>query len=126
MLKATVEGRERKRMRLTVLRKDQLVPERWYSGRGRNSNVARWDGENFLTIGYEGDYPTVKTEPYYKEDSGCFQPFLLVDEGQMIEPFRRFGWDAHYGKTLEVNASGSPPSNGISGVETQDGRKDGL
>ena len=65
-------------------------------------SVRSADGENFLTVGYEGDYPAVKTEPYYEEGSGCFQPFLLVDEGQMIEPFGKSGWDAHYGKTLEL------------------------
>ena len=95
---ANVESHERKRMKLSVLRKDQLVPDRWYVGRGRTSNVALWDGENFLIIGYEGEYPAVKTDPYYEEDSGCFQPFLLVDEGEMIEPFGKSGWDGHYGK----------------------------
>jgi len=104
-------------MKLSVLRKDQLVPDRWYVGRGRTSNVARWDGENFLTVGYEGEYPAVKTEPYYEEGSGCFQPFLLVDEGQMIEPFGKSGWDAHYGKTLELNVPKTSQSYGNSGVE---------
>ena len=93
-------------MKLTVLSKDQLIPQRWYVGRGRTSNVALWDGENFLTIADKGGQMVVKVEPYYEAESGCFQPFLLVDEGRMIEPFGNSGWDAHYGKTLEVHATG--------------------
>ena len=89
-------------MKLTIIPKDQLIPLRWYVGRGRTSNVALWDGEIFLTIADKGGQMVVKGEPYYEAESGCFQPFLLVDEGKMIEPFGKSAWDAHYGKTLEV------------------------
>ena len=88
-------------MKLTVLPKEQLIRGRWYVGRGRNANVALWDGEDFLTIGDEGGEMVVKREPYYEQESGCFQPFLLVEEG-MVEPFGKFGWDAHYGPSLEI------------------------
>lgn len=104
-------------MKVSVLGKDQLITDRWYVGRGRNGNVACWDGENFLTVSYKFDEPTVKIEPYYEADSGCFQPFLLVDEGQMIEPFGKFGWDAHYGKTLELPSPDASPSNVFSGAD---------
>jgi len=89
-------------MKLTIIPKDQLIPYRWYVGRGRTSNVAFWDGENFLTIAEKLGQMVVKVEPYYEAESSCFQPFLLVDEGKMIEPFGKHAWDAHYGKTLEV------------------------
>ena len=89
-------------MRLTIIPKEQLIPLRWYVGRGRTSNVGRWDGEVFLTIADEGGQMVVKGEPYYEAAFGCLQPFLIVDEGRMVEPFGRIGWDAHYGSTLEI------------------------
>jgi hypothetical protein len=92
-------------MKLSPIPKSQLVKDRWYVGRGRNGNVALWDGQEFLTIGFKFDEAVVKREPYYEENSGCFQPFYLVDEGKMIEPFGRSGWDAHYGRSLEVDSS---------------------
>ena len=89
-------------MKLEVLPQEQLIPFRWYVGRGRTSNVALWDGENFLTISEKGGEMVVKGEPYYETDSGCFQPFVLVDEGRMVEPFDKVGWDAYYGSALEI------------------------
>ena len=75
---------------------DRLAKGRWYVGRGRNGNVGLWDGDSFLVIGEKfGEY-VIKREPYYTAESGCFQPFLEVDEGRMIEPFGKVGWDAHY------------------------------
>jgi len=82
---------------------DRLVTGRWYVGRGRNGNVGLWDGEFFLVIGEKlGEY-VIKREPYYSltEEWGCFQPFLEVDEGRMVEPFGKVGWDAHYGRKME-------------------------
>jgi hypothetical protein len=46
------------------------------------------------------DY-VVKKEPYYREEDGCFQPFLMIDEGEMVESFGRIGWDKHYGRRME-------------------------
>ena len=89
-------------MKLKVLPKEQLIRGRWYVGRGRNANVALWDGEDFLTIADKGREMVVKRAPFYEKESGCFQPFLLVEEGQMVEPFGTSGWDAHYGYSLEI------------------------
>jgi hypothetical protein len=86
---------------------EELAVGRWYVGRGRNGNVGQWDGTYFLVIAEKFDRLVVKREPYYTEESGCFQPFALVDEGQMIEPFGKFGWDAHYGRKV---AFGPPTS----------------
>ena len=93
-------------MKLNVIPKSELVEGSWYVGRGRNGNVAMWNGQNFLTIGMKFDNAVVKTEPYYEETTGCFQPFYPVDEGKMMEPFGKHGWDAHYGNALEI-----PPPN---------------
>jgi len=79
---------------------DRFVTGRWYVGRGRNGNVGLWDGEHFLVIGWKLEEYRIKREPYYTAESGCFQPFLEVDEGRMIEPFGKVGWDAHYGSKM--------------------------
>jgi len=77
-----------------------LVKGRWYVGRGRNGNVGFWDGDCFLVIGMKFEY-VIKNEPYYTEETGCFQPFAMVDEGVMVEPFGKSGWDLHYGRRVE-------------------------
>jgi len=89
----------------TIIPKAELIKGRWYLGRGRCANIGLWDGRHFLTIGYKFEDAVVKREPYYEQDSGCFQPFLLIDEGTMIESFGKTGWEAHYGKTLQVRFS---------------------
>src|SRR3954463_11469490 len=89
---------------------EELIPLRWYVGRGRNSNVGRWDGKHFLTITGKLGEDVVKLEPYYADQSGCFQPFALIDEGEVVEPFGRVGWDAHYGRRLEF---GTEPKDGF-------------
>jgi hypothetical protein len=91
-------------MKLSIIPKTQLLKDCWYVGRGRNGNVAFWDGQKFLSIGFKFDEAVVKREPYYEETSGCFQPFYPVDEGKMIEPFGKSGWDAHYGRWLELDS----------------------
>lgn len=67
----------------------------WYVGRGRNGNVALWDGKHFLTIGSEFGSSRVKLEPYWysvsnpkadPQNYGTFQPFLELDEGIIVEP----------------------------------------
>ena len=50
------------------------------------------------------DY-VIKQEPYYAEEEGCFQPFSIIDEGVMIEPFGKVGWDKHYGRRMEFGKS---------------------
>src|SRR5262245_14449595 len=87
--------------------KANLIVGKWYAGRGRNGNVGLWDGRCFLTIAEKfGEY-VVKQEPYYTEETGCFQPFALVDEGVMVEPFGRAGWEAHYGRRMEFGQQGT-------------------
>ncbi len=80
--------------------RDQLMVGRTYVGRGRNGNVGLWDGDVFLVLGEKFGQPVVKQEPYFEEEEGCFQPFMMVDEGRVIEPIGRIGWDAHYAKTM--------------------------
>jgi hypothetical protein len=86
---------------------NELVKGKWYVGRGRNGNVGQWDGECFLVIGEKFGRPEIKYEPYYGDTTGCFQPFTMIDEGRMVEPFGPVGWDAHYGRRLEFG----PPSD---------------
>lgn len=81
--------------------KENLETGRWYIGRGRNGNVALWDGAVFLVIGEKFEKYVIKSEHYYTATDGCFQPFLIIDEGRMIEPFEKVGWDRHYGATME-------------------------
>lgn len=79
------------------LRRDELVPGRWYVGRGRNGNMGLWDGELFLVLARIGakvgpgphDWETrwgVKMEPYFEPGTGCFQPFKAVDMGSVSLP----------------------------------------
>lgn len=85
---------------------DELEVGRWYVGRGRNANVGLWNGECFLVIGSCGkpvswkprkwvNEPCIKQEPYFTAEGGCFQPFLLIDEGVASEPIEEC-----YAKTL--------------------------
>lgn len=74
----------------------------WYLGRGRNSNIGYWNGTNFLTIGFKFNSPVIKIEPYYEKKKGCFQPFMLIKECMITEPFGKTGWKKHYGKTLRL------------------------
>lgn len=85
------------------LPQEKLVVGQTYIGRGRNGNIGKWTGKAFLVIGEKFGEPRIKIEPYYTEDRGCFQPFLAIDEGEMIEPFGKSGWNAHYGCTMIFN-----------------------
>ena len=87
---------------LNQIKKEDLIINRWYLGRGRNSNLGYWNGMVFLTIGYKIDRWRVKEEGYFQDDDGCFQPFLIIDEGEMIESMGNSPWDLHYGKKLRV------------------------
>ena len=88
--------------KLRQIPRNDLIKGRWYLGRGRNANIGYYDGRNFLTIGFKFDIPVVKHEGYYRKNEGCFQPFLLIDEGRTTTPFGRRGWNEHYGKILSV------------------------
>jgi len=97
-----------------------LIVGRWYVGRGRNANVALWGPVTrghvrltFLTIGHNMQGATLKDEGYFANTGGCFQPFLLVDEGTVAEPFsHKPGWDQHYAKTLSVPTPTQPNAQG--------------
>jgi hypothetical protein len=82
-----------------------LVKGKWYVGRGRNGNVGYWDGKHFLVIAEKFDDYVIKFEPYYEEKTGCFQPFGVVDEGVMVEPFGTTIWQGHYGRRMEFGSS---------------------
>ncbi|MBS3090657.1 hypothetical protein J4433_02715 [Candidatus Pacearchaeota archaeon] len=86
--------------KLRQIPKEHLVKGKWFLGRGRNSDVGYWDGKNFLVIGFKFNEPVIKQEGYYEKDFGCFQPFWLIPEGEIIEPFGKVGWNRHYGKTF--------------------------
>lgn len=89
---------------------NELQVGRWYIGRGRNANVGLWNGECFLVIGLCGkpvswkarkwvNEPCIKQEPYFTAEGGCFQPFLLADEGVASEPI-----EERYAKKLTFNS----------------------
>jgi len=84
----------------SVIPFEKLTSGCWYVGRGRNANVGLWDGETFLVIGFNFGEPVIKYEFLYTSESGTFQPFMKIDEGKMIEPFGKDGWDAHYGSLM--------------------------
>jgi hypothetical protein len=90
---------------------NDLEDGRWYVGRGRNGNVGMWNGKYFLVIGKHYSpvswtprkwvcQPTVMHETYFTEQDGCFQPFLLIDEGVVKARF-----DTHYAKALTFGPS---------------------
>lgn len=82
----------------------KLKKNRWYLGRGRNSNVGLWNGKCFLTICKKFNMWVIKYEGYYSKKYGCFQPFLLIDEGKTdtAKNKKNIGWDAHYGTILQL------------------------
>ena len=97
--------REYKQMDLS-----QLVIGQWYVGKGRNGDVGLWDGEHFLVIGKSGikvgpgrqdwDFEwKIKREPFFTAESGCFQPFRLVDLGTVAVPHEelRYAVTMRYG-----------------------------
>jgi len=92
---------------LTQIPEDKLIVNRWYVGRGRNGNIAKWvqigPRKTFLTIGETFKHPNLKDEGYYDPASGCFQPFALIEEGTVVEPVgTEPGWDRHYAKVLAL------------------------
>ena len=65
--------------KLEQISKEDLIKGRWYSGEGRNNDVAYWNGEYFLTIGFKFNEFVVKYEGYYGKTSGCFKPLKLIE-----------------------------------------------
>ncbi|MCK4670381.1 MAG: hypothetical protein KAT43_04190 [Nanoarchaeota archaeon] len=73
---------------LTVIPENQLILDRFYLGRGRNTNIALFEGDEewedavgcFITLCYKFEYPMHKYEPYLGDNNegGCFQPYLLL------------------------------------------------
>jgi hypothetical protein len=84
---------------------DCLIDGHYYVGRGRNGNVGLWDGERkvFLVIGNKFNEWRIKREPYYTDERGCFQPFLLVDDGPVREVLRNGAWNAHYAGEMDYS-----------------------
>ena len=92
---------------MTQIPKEELIEGRWYVGRGRNANVALWcrigDRFTFLTIGFTFKQPVIKDEGYFNmlQEDGCFQPFMLIDEGEVTNPWGdKPGWDKHYARCI--------------------------
>lgn len=82
--------------KLKQIPKKELIDKKYYLGRGRNGNIGLWDSkcDCFLVIGYSFGESRIKSEGYYEKirgkpklgkNYGCFQPFMLIDEGEMIE-----------------------------------------
>lgn len=67
----------------------------WYAGRGRNGNVGLWNGEEFLVV-TATLRSSIKQEPYFDADGGCFQPFQCIDEGLVRQPFVEQGIETRY------------------------------
>lgn len=65
---------------LTVIPENEILPGRFYMGRGRNTNVAICEEDVFITFCYKFEYPMHKYEGYLgaDNDGNCFQPFLLL------------------------------------------------
>lgn len=84
------------------LARDGLEANRWYVGRGQDANVGLWDGEHFLIIARQRvKSPTsppvwqsvwgVREEAYFTGVTGGFQPFAVIDEGEVSQPPEDFG-----------------------------------
>jgi hypothetical protein len=58
-----------------------------------------------------GSY-VIKEEPYFVEASGCFQPFEEIDEGRLVQPLGRAGWDAHYVHRMKFGPGEAPEGDG--------------
>ncbi len=86
--------------------KKELITDKWYLGRGRNSNIGYWDGELFIVLARTFDMWKIKKEGYYElgeDGTGCFQPFVLIDEGETINPFSTHPILANYnGERLKL------------------------
>ncbi len=61
-----------------IIKKKDLKRDHWYSGEGRNANIAIWTGETFLTIGRRFDEYSIKDEGHW-DDGKCFRPNKELD-----------------------------------------------
>lgn len=66
-----------------------------------------WDGQYFNTFGVSSpQFGGVKhkQEGYYTAEDGCFQPFMLIDEGVVVEAVdpeaKPPAWGAHYARKM--------------------------
>lgn len=89
-----------------MLPKEAMLHGRWYVGRGRNdTRIGQWcaEREHFtfpcltsLKFGRDaGDWFTylgLKTGAHFDDPGGCFQPFRLIDEGNVVEPHEEPGY----------------------------------
>lgn len=103
-------------MMYTMIGKDQLDTGTYYLGRGRNGNIGLWDGEAFLVtclvprrtltddgkITYTGQRAELKREGHFSDDGGCFQPFVAVNEGEVV-PYTDERDERPYGEFLQVD-----------------------
>ncbi len=84
----------------------RLIRGRSYVGRGVNGNVGRWDGQHFLVVAESCECHVIKHEGYYSGAWGCFQPFLLIDEGRMVEQFDGVDTDPPYACRMKFEPGG--------------------
>ncbi len=69
-----------------MIKKSELC-KGWYSGKGRNADIAYWTGTTFLTIGKRFDQYVIKDEGLY-EDGFCFKP-----EKRLAKTKIEYWWD---------------------------------
>jgi len=99
----------------------------WYIGRGRNGNIGRWDGDDFLVIGEKGVQTglsgkgkwrnefCMKSEAYFMWDHpeadvleqplynlGTFQPFLKISDGVVLSNRGENDLDSRSGYGLKL------------------------
>ena len=91
----------------TKIPREALLLDRWYVGRGRNANVGLWDGKYFLTIGEKCGHMVVRKETYCATEAGAFQPFLPIDEGEVIQKASD-GSKLFYAEKLEFSGFDQP------------------
>lgn len=88
--------------------RSELLVNHWYAGKGRNADIGLWNGEDFLVLTQIGvkmgpgrrDWDKhwgVKVEPYFEAESGCFQPFKLVEMGTIATALHD---EREYAKTM--------------------------
>lgn len=64
--------------------KKKDLKQGWYMGKGRNADIAYWEGTTFLTIGKKFGIYIIKDEGLY-EEGYCFKPEKRIADTK-IEP----------------------------------------